>query len=214
MGLEVAARNALALMARRASAGGLIISLNFRASGLSETCSRISSQKTSQSRASPIVRPAWRSCVLEQARRMLTRDAAKKAGAPIECGEPRSAPDGRLPDLLREPLVDSRAGDRAFPRRSRRRASDRRIVGLEAHRRRLAGLWRQTFLEPKASRRLALDLDIERNGRIQLQRQSIKRHWRSFAQLELQFTNVLLRLSRNDRPQIERRLDDVAIDFQ
>ena len=56
---------------------------------------------------------------LEQARPMRSRGGAKKAEAPTECAEPRSAPDARLPDLLRERLAGSRAGDRAFPRRSR-----------------------------------------------------------------------------------------------
>src|SRR4029077_13155092 len=62
--------------------------------------------------------------------------------------------------------------------------------------------------------RLALDFDIERNGRIQLERQSVKRRWRSLAQLEFKFANVLLCLSGDNRALVERRLDNVAIDLQ
>src|ERR1700761_57677 len=88
------------------------------------------------------------------------------------------------------------------------------IVGVETDIRGLAGLWRRAFFESKAARRLALNLDVERNGRIQLERQSVKRCWRSFAQLELEFANVFLRLSRFDRSLVERRFDNVAVDLQ
>src|SRR5262249_6038989 len=89
--------------------------------------------------------------------------------------------------LIGEQVTERRLDDRA-------KSLDRWNVGVEAHVRGLPRLWRQSFHESKAARRLALDFDVERNGRIQLERQSVKRRWRSFAQLELEFADVLLRL--------------------
>ena len=109
--------------------------------------------------------------------------------------------------LIGEQMTERFLDDRA-------KSLNRRIVGVEARLRGLACLWRQAFLDSKAARRLALDFDVERNGRIQLERQSVKRRWRAFAQLKLKFANVLLRLSRFDRAQVERGLDNVAADFQ
>ena len=118
----------------------------------------------------------------------------KQVEAPIECGEPQSAPGGRLPDLLRERLADFAS---RWPSVSSTIARSASIAGSSDLRRIVEGLLAcggNPSLRRKPARRLALDFDIERNGRIQLERQSIERHRRSLAQLKLKFANVLLRL--------------------
>ena len=86
-------------------------------------------------------------------------------------------------------LVGEQVAERFLDDRAK--SLNRRIVGVEAHRRGLACLRRRAFLKTKAARRLALDFDVERNGRIQLERQSVERRWRAFAQLEFELANVL-----------------------
>ena len=108
-------------------------------------------------------------------------------------------------------LVGEQVAERLLADRAKN--LDCRVVGVEPPRRGLAGLRRRAFFKAKAARRLAFDLDIERDGGIQVEGQPVKRCWRSLTQLKFELANVLSRASRINRSQVEGRFNQVPIDL-